>query len=87
VKSYDGHTVYKDSVAKTNINKYKKRFPLVRAYLEYKELLKLTNTYGHKFLRNVNPVTGRIHSNFFPLLVTGRMSSSPNLQNIPTKPR
>lgn len=33
-------------------------------YLEYKEAAKVTSTYGENFLQQINPVSGRIHSNY-----------------------
>jgi DNA polymerase-1 len=53
-------------------------------YLKYKGIQKEMSTYGEDFLRNnLNPVTGRIHSEYFQLADTGRITSSnPNLQNI-----
>lgn len=57
---------------------------LLNCYLEYKELVKSCTTYGVDFLKHVNPVTNKIHSNYKQILNTGRISSSnPNLQNIP----
>lgn len=83
-KSTDSKTVYKKSVAETHIAKYKKKFDLIPLYLEYKHLAKLVSTYGTKFLSNINPKTGRVHSNYYQILNTGRIASSkPNLQNIP----
>jgi DNA polymerase-1 len=75
--------VMKDSVQRSLIEQYKKDFPIVKLYLTYKVLEKSSNTYGPKFLSNIHPRTGRIHSNYNQILNTGRMSSnSPNLQNI-----
>jgi len=75
--------VYKDSVQRTNIEQHSERFPFVKLYLTMKEYQKSLNTYGSKFLSNIHPSTGRVHSNYNQILNTGRMSStSPNLQNI-----
>lgn len=75
--------VYKDSVQRTNIERYKNSFEIITLYLKVKKLQKSLNTYGEKFLSNIHPRTGRIHSNYNQILNTGRMSStSPNLQNI-----
>jgi len=82
--SDDFNTVYKDSVAKANISKYKQKFDIVAHYLEYKNLIRLTTSYGVKFLENVHPLTSRVHSDYYQIKATGRISSSkPNLQNIP----
>ncbi len=74
----------KHSVEGKHLSRQKKDFPILVTYLEYKEVEKEISTYGEKFvLDNVNPVTGKMHSEFFPILETGRISSSnPNLQNI-----
>lgn len=77
----------KDSVDSKNLTKQKDKFDIIPLYLKYKEIEKEVSTYGTKFLKdNVCPITGRIHAEFFPLLATGRISSSnPNLQNITSK--
>lgn len=75
--------IYKDSVEKSHIKKYKKEYPIVALYLRYKELVKATTSYGEAFLRHLHPKTGRIHSSYRQILNTGRISSNgPNLQNI-----
>ena len=76
--------VSKETCVATHISKYKKEVPFIGIYLKYKEVKKSVSTYGMSFLDNINPVTGRVHSNFWQILNTGRISSSdPNLQNIP----
>jgi DNA polymerase I len=59
--------------------------PAIKALLAYREKEKRITTYGSAFLEYINPVTGRIHSDFSQLYTdTGRFSSAnPNLQNIP----
>lgn len=75
----------KDSVDGKHLLRQKHKFPILPIYLKYKEIQKEISTYGESFLQeNLNPTTGRIHSEFFQLVDTGRISSShPNLQNIP----
>lgn len=47
-------------------------------------LAKVVSTYGDGFLDYINPITGRVHTNFWQVLNTGRVSSGdPNLQNLP----
>lgn len=75
----------KDSVEGKHLSKQKSKFTILPIYLRYKELQKEISTYGETFLKeNINPITGKVHSEFFQLVDTGRISSSnPNLQNIP----
>jgi DNA polymerase I-like protein with 3'-5' exonuclease and polymerase domains len=56
---------------------------------EYREKAKIISTYGEGFLDYINKHTGRVHTSFWQVLNTGRVSSgskddnAPNLQNIP----
>jgi DNA polymerase-1 len=61
------------------------RYKFIDLLITWRELSKRTKSYGSAFLRNVNPVTGRIHAKFDPLRAkTSRFgNSSPNLQQIP----
>lgn len=61
--------------------------PIVDAILEYRQLIKLRNTYVDALPALVNPETGKIHTDFNQTVAaTGRLSSSnPNLQNIPVR--
>lgn len=66
-----------------NLYKHKFKFDLIKEYIKYKELSKLSNAYGVKFLKYIN-IDQKIHTNFTQILDTGRMSSSdPNMQQIP----
>lgn len=55
--------------------------------LKYREYEKKITTYGEDFLKNIHPVTGRVHAEFLQNgTVSGRFSSiNPNLQNIPAE--
>jgi DNA polymerase-1 len=63
------------------------KHPIVGKILDYRELVKLKNTYVDTLPELVNPRTGRIHTSYNQVVaVTGRLSSdNPNLQNIPIR--
>lgn len=54
---------------------------------EYRQLAKLKSTYADALVKQVNPLTGRVHTSYQQVgAATGRFSSSdPNLQNIPIR--
>lgn len=63
-------------------------FPVLRKLIEYSKVSKLCTAFGPDYLKHINPVTGRIHTNFYGFLSTARYSSSdPNLQQIPRQSR
>lgn len=61
--------------------------PVPKLIREYRELIKLKNTYVDTLPEMICPRTGRVHASFNQTVaVTGRLSSSdPNLQNIPIR--
>lgn len=86
----------KDSVEAKHMSRYKKDYPIVKLYLDFKEKEKIVTTYGDTFLRQINASTGRLHTNFKQIMDTSRLSSGGkdkntgeeyiNFQNIPTNP-
>jgi len=62
-------------------------YPLPEIILEHRSLSKLKSTYTDRLPRDINPNTGRIHTNYQQAVAaTGRLSSTePNLQNIPIR--
>jgi DNA polymerase-1 len=60
---------------------------IVGKILDYRELVKLKNTYVDTLPELINPHTGRVHTSYSQVVaVTGRLSSdNPNLQNIPIR--
>jgi DNA polymerase-1 len=69
------------------LQKLAEDYPLPRLLLEYRGLAKLKSTYTDKLPKMINPVTGRVHTNYAQAVaVTGRLASNePNLQNIPVR--
>lgn len=58
---------------------------IVPLYVEYKKAKILVDTFGQKFIDKINPVSGRIHPDYFQLGAdTGRLSATnPSLMNLP----
>ena len=56
---------------------------------EYRKANKVVTTYGKSFLDYISPTTNKVHTSFWQVLNTGRVSSgstmdnAPNLQNLP----
>ncbi len=75
------------STAESVLEELAASHPLPRLILDWRGLAKLRSTYTDNLPRQINPVTGRIHTSYHQAVaVTGRLSSSdPNLQNIPAR--
>lgn len=62
-------------------------YPLPAVVMEYRGLSKLKSTYTDQLPKQINAVTGRVHTSYHQAVAaTGRLSSTgPNLQNIPIR--
>ena len=84
----------KNSVEANIISAQLKVSTIASIYLEYKKAAKVCSTYGDNFFKHINPVSGRIHTQFNQLMNTTRLSSGGkdkdtgqdniNFQNIPS---
>jgi DNA polymerase-1 len=62
-------------------------YPLPKVIMEYRGLSKLKSTYTDQLPKQINALTGRVHTSYHQAVAaTGRLSSTdPNLQNIPIR--
>lgn len=84
----------KDTIEASHLVKFEKKYPIITTYLSYKQAQKDLGTYGENWIKLINPVSGRIHTQYKQLMNTGRLSSGgrnketgeayPNFQNIPS---
>lgn len=57
--------------------------PIAALYLDYQGASKVVSTYGQNWLNAINPVTGRIHANFYQLGAdTARLSCGGGTANV-----
>ena len=65
-----------DSIEAKKLAPQKDKCSLIPIYIRYKELVKLTSTYGQNFLDQIDKDTGRLYTNFSPIGTdTARISS------------
>ncbi len=75
-----------DSVSKLVLDKMQVKYPFIKTYLEYKALDSLKSKFTDTLPKFIDPVTNRIHTQFWQIVSTGRLSASkPNLQQIPSR--
>lgn len=85
------------SVNEKVIEKFRSQYEVVDKYLSYKEHQTKISKFGENFLKWINPITHRVHTEFWQVLSTGRISSgrkedkkkgikgNPNMQNLPAE--
>ena len=75
---------YISSTNDKELSKLEGKHPFFELLRQDREYSKVISTYGSAFLDYVNPATGRVHTDFWQIKSTGRVSSSnPNVQNLP----
>lgn len=80
-----------DSTNDRELSKLANKHPFFSKLQDFREKAKIVSTYGEGFLNYINKNTGKVHTSFWQVLNTGRVSSgsesdnAPNLQNIPAK--
>ncbi len=75
------------STAEDVLSYLAKDHDIIKDILEYRGLAKLKSTYVDTLPKQVEPITGRVHTDYMQTVAaTGRLSSNnPNLQNIPIR--
>ena len=84
-----GQEALKDSIDAKVLKPQKDKCSLIPIYLEYKEAIKVTSTYGENVLQQVNTDTGRIYTNYNQLgadttRITSGGDNTINLLNLPS---
>ncbi len=75
-----------DSVNERSLQKNKPKHQIFKKLIEFSKSQKLESSFGYDFVKNINPVTNRVHYDVYQVLSTGRISvSNPNLNQIPSK--
>lgn len=60
------------------------KYPIVEKFIEFRGVSQRVKSFGEDYIENINPKTGRVHTDFWPFTGAGRYASSgPNLQQIP----
>jgi DNA polymerase-1 len=77
-----------ESVNEKIIEKYSNKYPIVNLYLNYKKNQTAISKFGKEYLKWIVPSTGAIHTSYWQILSTGRVSSgmkdeAPNMQQLP----
>jgi DNA polymerase-1 len=73
------------SVGDRELSRIKHRHPLIKTLIDFNKSKKLETAFGNNFLKFVD-VDGRVHTQIWQILSTGRISvSDPNLNQIPSK--
>lgn len=80
--------IFKNSVGKEEIARYRKFYPIVDLFLNWKDNQTAISKFGYNsfYKKHINPITNRVHTNFWQIVRSGRSSSrNPNIQQIPSR--
>jgi DNA polymerase I-like protein with 3'-5' exonuclease and polymerase domains len=74
-----------DSTRNWKLQPLAAQYPVVARLLDYRTVQKALTSYGQNIIEMINPVTGRLHSDFRQIgAPTGRFScTNPNIQQVP----
>lgn len=76
--------VYVPDTAENTLAMAADQYPILRRIIDWRGYAQAVKSFGVDYLSNVNPVTRRIHTSFYPFTGAGRYASSkPNLQQLP----
>ena len=75
------------STSEDVLQELSQNYEIAKLVLQFRNLMKLINTYTDRLGQQINNKTGRLHTSYHQAVtITGRLSSSdPNLQNIPIR--
>jgi len=64
-----------EDTSERTLSRYKRKHPIFKALIDYNKANKLNTAFALKLPKTINPVTKRIHTSFWQILDTGRISS------------
>lgn len=60
------------------------KHPIIQKFIDFRGYAQRRKAFGEEYLQHIDPLTGRIHTSFWPFTGAGRYASAnPNLQQIP----
>lgn len=80
-----------ESTDEKHLTRLKGKHKFFSKLIELRKKNKVISTYGESFLKYISPITNRVHTSYWQVLETGRVSSgskrdgTPNCQNLPRK--
>lgn len=72
------------STAEMELAMHSQEHPIISKLLDYRSYATKLKSFGLDYLNHISPVTGRIHANYFAMLVTGRYGCLPKSAMVAT---